>query len=61
MSDARLPSFVTSVLESSLRVLSLPASVSVLFERSNDWTRPWSALEWPLAESLDFDAVALLP
>jgi hypothetical protein len=33
-SEARLPSFSTWVLESTLRVLSLPESVSVLFERS---------------------------
>jgi hypothetical protein len=40
--EARLPSFITSVLESTLRVLSLPESVRVLFERSKLWTRPCS-------------------
>jgi hypothetical protein len=48
--EARLPSFCTFVVESSFRVLSLPESVSVLFERSKLWTRPWSESKWPLDE-----------
>jgi hypothetical protein len=40
--DAREPSFITCVLESTFRLLLLPESVSVLFERSKFWTRPCS-------------------
>ena len=49
-SVARLPSFITCVLESTFSVLSLPASVSVLFERSKLCTRPCS---WLLLLELD--------
>ena len=49
------PSFITFVLESSLSFLSLPASVSVFFERSNFSTVPWSEFDD------DVDEVSLLP
>src|SRR5215208_4453756 len=52
--DARLPSFITSVLESTFRVF--PDSVRVLFERSRFSTRPLSWLSWLVPA----DAVALL-
>jgi hypothetical protein len=41
--DARLPSFSTSVLESIFS--GCPATVSVLLERSNRSTAPWSSVE----------------
>ena len=47
--EARVPSFITCVLESTLSVLSLPDRVSVLFERSKLWTRPLTESKWPAA------------
>ena len=40
--EAREPSFITCVLESTLSFLSLPERVSSFFERSKFWTRPLS-------------------
>jgi hypothetical protein len=58
--DARAPSFVTSVLESTFSVF--PCTSSVLFERSNWLTRPETSL--PVladAEALSEEPVLLLP
>jgi hypothetical protein len=59
--DARLPFFITCVLESTLSDLSLPERVSVLLERSKLCTRPETALKWPLAWSPEVEALALEP
>lgn len=53
--DARLPSFRTSVLESTFN--GCPATVSVLFERSNRSTEPWISDELEV-EPVPVDAVA---
>ncbi|HET7755554.1 MAG TPA: hypothetical protein VFK85_16740 [Anaeromyxobacteraceae bacterium] len=53
--DARLPSFRTSVLESTFN--GWPATVSVLFERSNRSTEPWISDELEV-EPVPVDAVA---
>jgi hypothetical protein len=56
--EARLPSLVTLVVESTLRVLSLPESVSVLLARSKLCTRPCSAVELELMpDPVDDEAV----
>jgi hypothetical protein len=55
--DAREPSFVTSVVESSFSVF--PESVSVLFERSKFSMRPVSSSALPVLV-VPLDAVALL-
>ena len=52
------PSFITFVLESSLRVLSTPESVNVFLERSNFSTFPWSELP---AEAGSLAELALEP
>jgi hypothetical protein len=59
--DARLPFFITCVLESTFSDLSLPDSVRVLLERSKLCTRPVSALKWPLVWSPEVEALALEP
>lgn len=55
------PSFITLVLESSLRVLSLPESVRVFLERSNFSTLPWSELAAEAEELSLVDPVLELP
>jgi hypothetical protein len=51
---ARFPFFMTCVVESTFRVLLLPASVRVLFVRSKVCTRPcrWLALE-PVPDAVE--------
>jgi hypothetical protein len=59
-SDALDPSFITSVLESTLRVR--PASVSSFFERSKLSTCPESSFECePLCDDAIAPLVSLLP
>jgi hypothetical protein len=63
--EAREPSFITFVLESTLSGLVLPESVRVLLERSKFWTRPLSVSKCPLvpAEGLleeELDPMLLL-
>ncbi len=53
--DAREPSFVTFVVESTLSGLSFPESVSWFFDLSNFFTLPWIALWRPLALEVSLD------
>jgi len=59
--DAREPSFMTFVVESTLRGLSLPESVSWFFDLSNFWTLPWSELALLALEVSLEDAVEPVP